>query len=66
VTRYVIDAIRTVQKTHDAGNVYLMGHSLGVFQAYLVALQEPDLVKGVMAIAGGLREDLIPDERSAG
>jgi len=64
-TKYIVDTIRAVRKTHETGGVYLMGHSQGVTFAYLVAMQEPDLVRGVIAMAGYLEREVMPDETFA-
>jgi phospholipase/carboxylesterase len=67
--KYIVDTIRAVQKRYATGGVYLLGHSQGVSYAYRVALQEPDLVRGVMALAGYLDPERLPAElfsRAAG
>jgi len=66
---YIVETIRAVQKKYATGGVYVLGHSQGVSYSYRVALQEPDLVKGVMAMAGYLDPERLPAEsfsRAAG
>ena len=61
-TNYIVETIRAVQKKYATGGVYVLGHSQGVSYAYRVALQEPDLVKGVIAMAGYLDPERLPVE----
>ena len=58
-TKYILDLIRAIRKKYETGGVYIMGHSQGVYFAYRVALQEPGLVKGVIAMAGYLDQELL-------
>jgi len=61
-TQYIVETIRAVQKKYATGGIYVLGHSQGVSYAYRVALQEPDLVKGVIAMAGYLDQERLPTE----
>jgi predicted esterase len=65
VAQYVIETARAMCARHNCSGVYVMGHSQGVAYAYRAALTDPDLVKGVIAMAGSLDEKLIPDEMLA-
>jgi phospholipase/carboxylesterase len=64
-TKYIVDTIHMLQKKYETGGVYIMGHSQGVTFAYRVALQEPGLVRGVIAMAGYLEQELYPEEAFA-
>jgi phospholipase/carboxylesterase len=65
VARYILDVVRDIQKKHPSGGVYLLGHSQGVSYAYMAAMQDPDLVKGVIAFAGILPDEMISKEAFA-
>jgi phospholipase/carboxylesterase len=62
VAGYILDVVRETQKKKRSGGVYLLAHSQGVSYAYLAMAQEPDLVKGVIAFAGILPEETLPDD----
>jgi phospholipase/carboxylesterase len=61
VAAYVLDVARRVKAEKGAGGVYLLGHSQGVAYATMAMLQDPDLVRGVIAFAGVLPEWLTGD-----
>lgn len=50
-------AAETVAAKHKVDGVYLLGHSQGVAFAYLAAIRNPDVFRGVMAFAGVLPAD---------
>jgi len=62
---YIIHTILALRKKYKAGEVFLLGHSQGVSYAYRVALQKPDLVKGVIAMAGYLDPERLSQESFA-
>lgn len=64
VVDYVLDAVREARR-RTGREVYLLGHSQGVAYAYLAALKEPNLVRGVIAFAGVLPIEMIRDEAFA-
>ena len=51
----VVDVIADVRKTYavDGARVYLMGHSMGGYGTWSVAMSHPDLFAGLGPIAGG-------------
>ncbi|TFG54855.1 MAG: hypothetical protein E4H35_06750 [Candidatus Aminicenantes bacterium] len=59
---YIINTILALRKKYETGEVFLLGHSQGVSYAYRVALQKPDLVKGVIAMAGYLDPERLPQK----
>jgi phospholipase/carboxylesterase len=65
VARYILEVAREVSTKHRVGGVYLLAHSQGVSYAYMAMVEDPALVRGVIAFAGILPEELMPDERLA-
>jgi len=62
VVRYVLDVAREARKKHVTGGVYLLGHSQGVAYAYMAAVQDPDLVSGIIAFAGILPSEVLSED----
>ena len=62
VVQYILDAVRAMRARYQSRAVYLMGHSQGVAYAYRAALSDPDLVNGVIAMAGRLGEKSLAPE----
>jgi phospholipase/carboxylesterase len=65
VVDYVLDVVRDARSRHASGRVYLLGYSQGAAYAYLAAAREPELIAGVIALAGILPTDLVPEESLA-
>ena len=65
VVRYVLSVARETKAGREAGGVYLLAHSQGVAYAFLAMAEAPDLVRGVVAFAGILPVEMLPDERLA-
>lgn len=65
VARYVLAVAREVRTGHDTGGVYLLAHSQGVSYAFMAMVEDPGLVRGVIAFAGVLPVETLPDERLA-
>lgn len=61
VVDYVLDVVRETGRKHASGGVYLMGHSQGVAYAYMAAAREPELIDGVIAFAGLLPTEALPE-----
>jgi phospholipase/carboxylesterase len=58
---YVLGVVRDMKKDRAVSSVYLLGFSQGVTCAYMTALQQPELFDGVVAFAGELPTDEVPD-----
>jgi polyhydroxybutyrate depolymerase len=55
-TTYLADLIAeaTVSYNLDAGRVFVVGHSNGGFMAHKLACERPEIVAGLVSIAGGI------------
>jgi phospholipase/carboxylesterase len=57
--KLVLEFIRQTCKTHrlDTSDIYLLGFSQGAMMCYDIALSEPGLIRGVLALSGGIMEE---------
>jgi phospholipase/carboxylesterase len=58
---HVLRVVSDLQKARATGPVYLLGFSQGVSLAYMAALQAPERIAGVIAFAGKLPADTVPE-----
>ena len=58
---HVLRVVSDLQRAHSTGPVYLLGFSQGVSLAYMSALQAPERIAGVIAFAGKLPTDFVPE-----
>jgi phospholipase/carboxylesterase len=65
VVDYVLDVLRDARSRHASGRVYLLGYSQGAAYAYRAAAREPQLIDGVIALAGILPTDVLPEDSLA-
>ena len=51
----VLDAMADVQRTYrvDAARIYLMGHSMGAYGTWSIAMNHPDIFAALGPISGG-------------
>lgn len=61
VARYILAVVREVRASREVGGVYLLAHSQGVAYAFMAMAEEPGAVRGVIAFAGVLPGELLPD-----
>lgn len=61
VARYVLAVVREVRASREVGGVYLLAHSQGVAYAFMAMAEEPGGVRGVIAFAGVLPGEMLPD-----
>ena len=59
---YVLGLVEELRSRYPVSHVYLMGHSQGAGFTYEIALGNPELFDGLIASAGRLYRDWIPDE----
>ncbi len=59
--RGILEAIHQLQARFSIQGVYLLGHSQGASMAYLVGLQEPERIQGILAFGGVLPTDFLPE-----
>jgi len=65
VARYILLVAREARTARETGGVYLLAHSQGVAYAFMAMVEDPGLVRGVVAFAGILPAEMLPDERLA-
>jgi phospholipase/carboxylesterase len=58
---HVLRVVTDLQGARATGDVYLLGFSQGVSLAYMAALQAPERIAGVIAFAGRLPTDTVPE-----
>ena len=58
ILRFIAEAVDTYQA--DAARVFLMGFSQGAIMSLSVALTEPSMVSGVVAMSGRLLPEVLP------
>ncbi|MGV8039211.1 MAG: alpha/beta hydrolase [Thermoanaerobaculaceae bacterium] len=61
VARYILAVVREVRASREVGGVYLLAHSQGVAYVFMAMAEEPGAVRGVIAFAGVLPGELLPD-----
>ncbi|MBI5564222.1 MAG: alpha/beta fold hydrolase [Chloroflexi bacterium] len=61
-----IDRLRQFIRSFDRAPVFLMGFSQGAALSYALSLVEPELIAGVIALAGFLPDEAMHPERSGG
>jgi len=54
---YLVSLIEEAKRTLRISNVTLFGHSNGGFMAHRMACERPDLLKGIVSVAGGFFKD---------
>ena len=65
VARYILAVAREVRTARETGGVYLLAHSQGVSYAFMAMVEDPGLVRGVIAFAGILPAEMLPDKSLA-
>jgi phospholipase/carboxylesterase len=65
VARYILAVAREIRTARGTGGTYLLAHSQGVAYAFMAMAEDPELVRGVIAFAGILPEEMLSDQRLA-
>lgn len=63
--QWIHDFITDVKEEYDVTDVYLGGFSQGAIMSYTIGLLYPELVSGILALSGRLREEIKPFVRES-
>ncbi|MCI0515892.1 hypothetical protein L0128_21980 [candidate division KSB1 bacterium] len=51
---YILEVARTLAEQYPVNGIYLLGHSQGAAYAYTTGIKNPEIFKGILALAGML------------
>jgi len=59
---YILDVITEIKRNYKVSNIYLLGHSQGGGLAYITAIKNPDVIKGIICFGAPYPRDFLSNE----